>query len=78
MVLESIFFCSCFGIKNGMYNLFCNSNLDQVDLEALVMAGKLSMIVIGQDVLEINGEVCVYCRWLILSLRFGRDFWEIR
>lgn len=30
---------------------------DQVDLESLMMAGKLNILVVGQDVLTHNGEV---------------------
>lgn len=31
----------------------------QVDLEALMMAKKLSILVVGQDVLISNSEVCI-------------------
>ncbi|KAF8005891.1 hypothetical protein BT93_K0236 [Corymbia citriodora subsp. variegata] len=34
---------------------------DEVDLESLMMAGKLSILVVGQDVLETNGEVGSQC-----------------
>lgn len=30
---------------------------DQVDLESLMMAGQLSILVVGQDILRTNGEV---------------------
>lgn len=32
--------------------------VDQVDLESLIMAGKLNILVVGQDVLKSSGEVC--------------------
>ncbi|XP_030542294.1 uncharacterized protein LOC115749563 [Rhodamnia argentea] len=34
---------------------------DEVDLESLMMAGKLSILVVGQDVLKTNGEVGSQC-----------------
>ncbi|PON72304.1 hypothetical protein PanWU01x14_066950 [Parasponia andersonii] len=51
--------------------LFAN----EVDLEGLMMAGKLSMIVIGQDVLRINGEVGSQCT--ILTDNYCEDAYDL-
>ncbi|EXB94484.1 hypothetical protein L484_018985 [Morus notabilis] len=48
---------------------------DEVDLEGLMMARKLSMVVIGQDVLRINGEVGSQCT--ILTDNYCEDAYDL-
>ncbi|VVA25879.1 PREDICTED: prune homolog [Prunus dulcis] len=48
---------------------------DEVDLESLMMAGKLNILVIGQDVLTNNGEVGSQCT--ILTDNYCEDAYDL-
>ncbi|KAM6594476.1 hypothetical protein CsatA_002179 [Cannabis sativa] len=48
---------------------------NEVDLEGLIMTGKLNMLVIGQDVLKLNGEVGSQCT--ILTDNFCEDAYDL-
>nr|XP_024929115.1 uncharacterized protein LOC107418293 [Ziziphus jujuba var. spinosa] len=48
---------------------------DEVDVEGLMMAGKLSMLVVGQDVLETNGEDGSQCT--ILTDNYCEDAYDL-
>ncbi|KAL5544133.1 hypothetical protein UlMin_007917 [Ulmus minor] len=48
---------------------------DEVDLETLVMAGKLSMLVVGEDILRTNGEVGSLCT--ILTDNYCEDAYDL-
>lgn len=47
-------FGSVYG-RNSSLTLYCN--LGQADMENLMVAGKLNILVVGDDVLRTNGEV---------------------
>lgn len=47
----------------------------QVDLESLMMAGKLNILVTGQDVLRNNGEVGSHCT--ILTDNYCEDAYHL-
>ncbi|KAA8540757.1 hypothetical protein F0562_024324 [Nyssa sinensis] len=51
--------------------LFC----DEVDLETLMMAKKLSVLVVGQDILRTNGEVGSHCT--ILTDNYCEDAYDL-
>ncbi|XP_062116133.1 uncharacterized protein LOC133830220 [Humulus lupulus] len=48
---------------------------NEVDLEGLIMTGKLNMLVVGQDVLKINGEVGSQCT--ILTDNYCEDAYDL-
>ncbi|XVF08824.1 hypothetical protein REPUB_Repub07fG0036800 [Reevesia pubescens] len=48
---------------------------DEVDLESLMMAGRLSMLVVGQDILRTNGEVGSQCT--ILTDNYCEDAYDL-
>ncbi|KAK2663646.1 hypothetical protein Ddye_002220 [Dipteronia dyeriana] len=48
---------------------------DEVDLESLIMAGKLSILVVGQDVLRTTGEVGSQCT--ILTDNYCEDAYDL-
>ncbi|XVF49804.1 hypothetical protein PTKIN_Ptkin04bG0045200 [Pterospermum kingtungense] len=48
---------------------------DEVDLESLMMAGQLNMLVVGQDILRTNGEVGSQCT--ILTDNYCEDAYDL-
>ncbi|XWS37193.1 hypothetical protein CRYUN_Cryun19dG0022000 [Craigia yunnanensis] len=48
---------------------------DEVDLECLMMAGQLSILVVGQDILRTNGEVGSHCT--ILTDNYCEDAYDL-
>lgn len=68
----------CFGIMPKCYKLvhFVKQfGCAQVDLERLMMAGKLNILVTGQDILRNNGEVGSQCT--ILTDNYCEDAYEL-
>lgn len=68
----------CFGIMPKCYklvHLVKQFGCAQVDLECLMMAGKLNILVTGQDILRNNGEVGSQCT--ILTDNYCEDAYEL-
>lgn len=75
-LLFILFYSWCDGLKRlWRLSYFFSVMCYQVDLEALMMAKKLSILVVGQDVLISNSEVCislVYAKWWCLECVISR------